>query len=83
MKNLKKKWKNLLDERCPIHGCKIFYRKDTQNFECELYEENSFSIFSCDFSISPRRLKELQRLILTGKILENFNHENAESLNNL
>lgn len=78
-----KRWKYLLNEHCPKCGCKLYYKKDTQLYECALYDENPTGHFSCDFSITPRRLKDLQYKISTGQVLQEFDHDNSERLNNL
>lgn len=80
-------WKNLLISLCPKCGCNIFYKKDSQLFECVLYDEPSSEMkggfFSCDFSISPQRLDELKQKIKSNKMLNQYSTDNGERLNNL
>lgn len=80
------KWFNLLNKnnpKCPKCGSSLIYKKDTQNFECALYDEETTSIFSCDFSISPQKLNYLQDKIKTKKYISEFDHLNDYKLNNL
>lgn len=79
---MKLKWRNLLKNECPRCGCKVFYKKDSELFECALFEENPRGTFSCDFAISERKMQDLKNKILTGKILNEYNHDNFESWNN-
>lgn len=79
---LKMKWNNLFSDRCPKCKMPISYKKDSQLFECDLYNEEA-GIFSCDFSISPVRLQDLKEKMKATKDLRQFEHDNLEALNNL
>lgn len=77
------KWKNLLNDDCPKCGCNLVYKKDSELYECALYDEDPKGHFSCDFSISPPKKAELVRKITTGRMLNEFDHDNLKDLNNL
>lgn len=52
----------------------MIYKKDTQKYECTLYDENSDSVFSCDFEISPKKFQELQEKIKNKQYVSKYEH---------
>lgn len=78
-----KKWSNLLNETCPKCNSSLSYKKDSELYECALYNEDSDSFFSCDFSISPLIMKNLQQKIMNGRTLSDYAiQDNLKELNN-
>lgn len=68
----KMNWKKLFENRCPKCGCQLIYKVDTQLFECALYDEDPYSTFSCDFSISKGKIELVKQKISSGKYLSNL-----------
>lgn len=75
-------WGNLFRNKCPKCGMTISYKRDSQLFECALYDENEGN-FSCDFSISFVKLERLKEKMKSQNDIRQFEHDNLESLNNL
>jgi len=62
-----KHWKNLLENNCPKCGSKLFYKRDSELWECALYDEEPTSFFGCDFSISIHKIESLKQKIKQNK----------------
>lgn len=76
------KWKNLLSSKCPKCGFPIEHKKDSEKWECSLYDQNE-GFFSCDFSINPTTLEQLKKKLKDKNYIYEVDRDNSEALNNL
>ena len=75
----KLKWENLLVDKCPKCGSKIF--ADDPGVNCTAVGMKP--PWGCDFFITQERLQELKKKISVQRAALEFDHDNSEALNNL